>query len=139
MFIHEMSRAECNDALTRGKVGRLACSYDNQPYVLPLNFAFDGGSYVYFFTTLGRKVEWMRSNPLVCLEIDEVKNHNHWSSVVVLGTYEELPDKAEYETARRQARASSAARDVVGAGVHLTRSQRKASFSDTYSLSHKNR
>ena len=105
MFIHEMSRAECNDALTREKFGRLACSYDNQPYVLPLNFAFDGGSYIYFFTTLGRKVEWMRSNPLVCLEIDEVKNHNHWSSVIVFGTYEELPDKAEYETARRQAHA----------------------------------
>jgi nitroimidazol reductase NimA-like FMN-containing flavoprotein (pyridoxamine 5'-phosphate oxidase superfamily) len=103
MFIHEMSRAECDEALSRAKYGRLACAQDNQPYVLPVNFAFDGGSYFYCFTTLGQKVEWMRSNPLVCLEIDEVKNHNYWSSVIVFGRYEELPDKPEYEIGRRQA------------------------------------
>lgn len=103
MFIHEVSRSECNDALLRAKFGRLACANKNQPYVLPMNLAFDGGSYLYGFTTLGQKVEWMRSNPLVCFEIDEVKNHNDWSSVIVFGSYEELPDKPEYETARRQA------------------------------------
>lgn len=103
MFINEMSRVECNDALSRAKFGRLACTHDNQPYVLPLNFAFDGGSYLYFFTTLGQKVEWMRSNPLVAFEIDEVKNHNHWLSVIVFGSYEELPDNPEYETARGHA------------------------------------
>jgi len=30
-FIHEMSSAECNDALSRATYGRLACSRDNQP------------------------------------------------------------------------------------------------------------
>jgi nitroimidazol reductase NimA-like FMN-containing flavoprotein (pyridoxamine 5'-phosphate oxidase superfamily) len=68
-----------------------------------MNLAFDGGTYLYGFTTLGLKVEWMRSNPLVCFEIDEVKNHNDWSSVIVFGSYEELPDKPEYEAARRLA------------------------------------
>ena len=103
MFIHEMSRAECSDALARAKYGRLACAHDNQPYVLPLNFAFDGGSYLYGFTTLGQKVHWMRSNPLVSFEIDEVENHNDWLSVIVFGRYEELPDKPEHEEARKQA------------------------------------
>ncbi len=101
MFIHEMSRAECNDALSHAKYGRLACAHGNQPYVLPLNFTFDGNSYLYCFTTLGQKVEWMRSNPLVCFEVDEINNHNHWYSVIVFGSYEELPDKPEFETARR--------------------------------------
>jgi len=81
MFVHEMSKAECNNALWRATYGRLACAHDNQPYVLPLNFVFDENSHLYGFTTLGQKVEWMRSNPLVCFEIDEVKNHNDWSSV----------------------------------------------------------
>lgn len=100
MFIHEMTRNECDEALSRAKYGRLACARNNQPYVLPINFAFDGNSYLYCFTTLGQKVEWMRSNPLVCFEVDEVRNHNHWSSVIVFGRYEELPDKPEFETAR---------------------------------------
>jgi nitroimidazol reductase NimA-like FMN-containing flavoprotein (pyridoxamine 5'-phosphate oxidase superfamily) len=101
MFIHEMLRAECNEALSRAKYGRLACAHDNQPYVLPLNFNFDGNSYLYCFATLGQKVEWMRANPRVCFEIDEVNNHNDWSSVIIFGSYEELPDKPEFETARR--------------------------------------
>ena len=100
MFIHEMSKVECNNALSRARVGRLGCARNNQPYVLPLNLVFDGNSYLYGFATLGQKVEWMRSNPLVCFEIDEVKNHSHWSSVIVSGRYEELPDRPEFEPAR---------------------------------------
>jgi hypothetical protein len=42
----------------------------------------------------------MRSNPLVCLEIDERTSHYQWMSVVVFGRYEELPDTPEYDDAR---------------------------------------
>ena len=77
MFIHEMSASECREALAHAHVGRLACARDNQPYILPMNFAVDGDYlYLYGFTTVGQKVEWMRSNPLVCFEIDDVVNHN---------------------------------------------------------------
>jgi uncharacterized protein len=104
VFIHEMSTSECHETLERTNVGRLACAHDNQPYVLPINFAFDG-CYFYGFTTLGQKVEWMRSNPLVCLEVDEVTDPNQWTSIVAFGRYEELPDEPEYERARKRAHA----------------------------------
>jgi nitroimidazol reductase NimA-like FMN-containing flavoprotein (pyridoxamine 5'-phosphate oxidase superfamily) len=104
MFIHEMSASECREALAHARVGRLACARDNQPYIVPMNYAADGDYlYVYGFTTVGQKVEWMRSNPLVCFEIDDVVNHNHWMSVIVFGQYEELPEKAEFESARKRA------------------------------------
>jgi uncharacterized protein len=35
----------------------------------------------------------MRENPLVCVEADRVIDHLHWTSVVVLGKYQELRDK----------------------------------------------
>lgn len=104
MFIHEMTSEECSDALRRVTFGHLACARDNQPYVVPVNFVFDGRN-LFGFTTLGQKVEWMRSNPLVCFEVDEVKNHNNWMSVVVFGQYEELPDTPENEMARTRAHA----------------------------------
>lgn len=104
MFIHEMTAAECQDALEQAHVGRLACARDNQPYILPMSFAIDGHYlYLYAFTTLGQKIEWMRSNPLVCFEIDNITNQNQWLSVIVFGHYEELPDKPEFETARNRA------------------------------------
>jgi nitroimidazol reductase NimA-like FMN-containing flavoprotein (pyridoxamine 5'-phosphate oxidase superfamily) len=35
----------------------------------------------------------MRENPLVCVEADRVIDPLHWTSVVVLGKYQELRDK----------------------------------------------
>jgi nitroimidazol reductase NimA-like FMN-containing flavoprotein (pyridoxamine 5'-phosphate oxidase superfamily) len=102
VFIHEMTEAECRQALQLAVVGRLACARDNQPYIVPVYFALDR-SHVYAFTTLGQKIEWMRTNPKVCLEVDERIGHDRWQSVVVFGHYQELPDQPEYETLRLRA------------------------------------
>jgi uncharacterized protein len=102
MLIHEMTENECRTALERVGFGRLACARDNHPYVLPIYFSYDG-RHLYGFSTLGQKIEWMRSNPLVCLEIDERTSHHQWMSVVVSGRYEELPDTPESGYARVQA------------------------------------
>ena len=55
----------------------------NRPYIVPIYFAYEP-DHVYGFTTLRQKVEWMRSNPLVCVEVDEVLSHFRWSSVIVV-------------------------------------------------------
>lgn len=96
MFIQEMSESDCFKALTQARFGRLACAHDNQPYVVPIYFACDGPylyGFLYGFTTLGLKVEWMRSNPLVCVELDDVENCEQWTSIVIFGRYEELPEQ----------------------------------------------
>jgi len=102
MLISEMSNDDSRSLIARLGFGRLACSFHNQPYVVPFYFAYEPDR-LYGFTTLGQKVEWMRSNPLVCVEVDEILSHFHWSSVVILGRYEELPDIPAYERARQQA------------------------------------
>ncbi|MGH9883076.1 MAG: pyridoxamine 5'-phosphate oxidase family protein, partial [Pyrinomonadaceae bacterium] len=56
MFIHEMTADECRSALQNATVGRLGCSRDNQPYVVPIYFAF-GGEHIHGFTTVGQKIE----------------------------------------------------------------------------------
>ena len=99
MFIHEMTQRECIRALELGRVGRLACARGNQPYIVPVYFACDG-NHIYGFTTLGQKIEWMRSNPLVCFEIEEFISDDEWLSIVVLGRYEELTETPEHEAAR---------------------------------------
>jgi uncharacterized protein len=96
MLILELTNIECIKVLTRLGFGRLACSQDNQPYIVPIYFAYRE-RYLYSFATLGQKVEWMRANPLVCVEADEIINHDHWVSVVVRGHYEELPDTPEWK------------------------------------------
>ena len=99
MLIQEMSRQESLDLLTRTHLGRLACAQGNQPYVVPIYFAYKNNS-LYGFATVGQKIDWMRSNPLVCVEADEVVSPQEWMSVVVFGRYEEMPDTPEYQPQR---------------------------------------
>ena len=102
VFIHEMTEFECRQALQQATVGRLACARDNQPFVVPIYFVLDREN-IYAFTTLGQKIEWMRTNPRVCLEIDERTSHDQWQSIVIFGQYEELPDLPQFEAARAKA------------------------------------
>ena len=51
--------------------------------VVPVYLAYDEASgCLYGFTTPGQKVEWMRANPLVCVEVDEIAAYDQWVSVI---------------------------------------------------------
>ena len=102
MLVTQMSEEECRHLLARLGFGRLGTSHEGQPYVVPIYFAYDCDR-LYSFTTVGRKIEWVRANPRVCVEADEVVSHFLWSSVVVLGHYEELLDTLEHKEARLRA------------------------------------
>lgn len=90
-MVVEMTQQECRDLLARISLGRLGCSHKGQPYVVPINFAFEE-EYFYLLSTLGQKMEWMRENPKVCVEVSDIVNQTNWSSVVVNGVYQELPE-----------------------------------------------
>jgi uncharacterized protein len=89
MRIIPMSQQECSELLKRVSIGRLGCSRENQPYVVPVGFSYEPG-HIYIFSTLGKKVEWMRENPKVCLQADDVGSRSNWESVIVNGMYLEL-------------------------------------------------
>lgn len=91
MTIHEIPEAECRAILARTSIGRLGCSVDDQPYVIPILFVYEP-EYVYAFSTLGQKIEWMRQNPKICLQVDEIASRFQWLSVLATGTYEELSE-----------------------------------------------
>jgi len=102
MAIQEMSEQECREFLAGSSFGRLGCALDNQPYVVPIQFACEG-DYLYSFGTFGQKIEWMRANPKVCVQVDKVSGRFDWVSVIGLGSYEELVEP-RYELERAHAR-----------------------------------
>jgi nitroimidazol reductase NimA-like FMN-containing flavoprotein (pyridoxamine 5'-phosphate oxidase superfamily) len=75
MFIKELETSECFEILAEKRLGRLACAFENQPYIVPFHFVYDEQKSLYAFSTLGQKIEWMRANPLVCVEADDINNH----------------------------------------------------------------
>lgn len=91
MLIHQLTSAECEEVLARTTLGRLGCARVNQPYIVPISFYFGPNDRcLYSFSTVGQKIDWMRSNPKVCVEIDEIIDRFHWSTVLVLGRYKEI-------------------------------------------------
>ena len=99
MLIQDLTRQASLELLARMRLGRLACAQGAQPYVVPVHFAYDDNA-LYSFATVGQKIEWMRANPLVCVEVDEVVGQQEWVSVIVFGRYEELPDTPEWQGTR---------------------------------------
>jgi hypothetical protein len=92
MVINKLTPEECKSILLQATVARLACALDNQPYVVPIYFAYEDGN-LYALSTLGQKIEWMRANPKVCVQVDEIQSHEQWASVVVNGHYQKLLEK----------------------------------------------
>jgi hypothetical protein len=59
-----------DDIIRRCQVCRLAMCYDGQPYIVPLNFGYDG-HFLYFHAALeGRKIDIIKNNNRVGFEFD---------------------------------------------------------------------
>jgi len=104
MLITKLRTKECRDFLDRVGFGRLACANNNRPYIVPVYFVYDRER-LYCFSTLGQKITWMRENPLVCLEADEIHAHDDWVTVIALGRYVEIPNTEEGRKGWEHARA----------------------------------
>ena len=104
MTIHELTVAECEDFLGHAAVGRLACAHMGQPYIVPVSVYFDREEKcLYGFSALGTKIEWMRANPKVCIEVDAIAERSEWTTVLVMGRYEELDASAAHGPQRQRA------------------------------------
>jgi nitroimidazol reductase NimA-like FMN-containing flavoprotein (pyridoxamine 5'-phosphate oxidase superfamily) len=97
-MIGVMSNEEIEATLRRHWVGRLGCSTNDRPYVVPIAYNYDG-RYIYAYSALGRKIEIMRKQPLVCFEVDEIDGASVWRSVVAEAVYEELVGDGERRVA----------------------------------------
>jgi len=61
---------EIKDVIRRATVCRLGLSVDNQPYIVPLNFGFDGECLYFHAAREGKKINMIKQNNCVCFEIE---------------------------------------------------------------------
>ena len=104
MLIHELNHTECSAVLQRNSLGRLGYARFDQPYIVPIHFSYDQRRHcLYAFSAVGQKIEWMRENPRVCVEVDDITDKNHWTTVLIFGGYEELTESPDDSADRRRA------------------------------------
>ncbi len=125
------------DALLRcATVARLACTLpDGVPYVVPVSFAYDGEAF-YSYTADGMKLAAMRQRPVVCVEVDDIEDASHWSSVVAWGSFEPLDgDRARDALRAISARLRTvAAADAAGDEAKRTHVDRSGRYGVVYRI-----
>lgn len=100
------NRNEIDNVIGAAQVCRLAMAMDNEPYLLPLCFGYDGQALYIHTAMTGRKIDIMRANSRVCFEFEQdvelerkAGNPCGWSfsfqTVVGRGTVVELADEEE--------------------------------------------
>ncbi len=88
----QMGDRESRALLREGNVGRLGCCDKGRPYVVPVNYFYDG-EFVYVHSLLGHKIDVLQVNPQACLQTDAVKDDYHWRSAIAFGVYEEIANQ----------------------------------------------
>jgi hypothetical protein len=64
-------RTELDQIIHNAQICHLACSINDEPYVVPLAFGYDGKA-IYFHTAkTGKKIDILSANPRVCLGFEE--------------------------------------------------------------------
>jgi len=67
----KISMDETKSFLRDARVGRLAMSKDDEPYVIPINFVYFNGKIFVHCAREGQKISYLSTNSLVCFEVDE--------------------------------------------------------------------
>lgn len=94
-------REEVSKILQKAQVVRLAMCKDNQPYVVPLSYGYDGDHLYFHCASEGKKIDFLQANPNVCFEVEGavvVTEHDKtpcawgfsYESVIGYGTAEEV-------------------------------------------------
>jgi len=96
--VEAMSKGEMTALLLRVGFGHLGCTRDGHPYVVPMNYAYDGEQ-LYFFTTEGTKTEIIAANREVCFQVEEIADPAHWRSVMLIGDAYKITKSDELERA----------------------------------------
>lgn len=95
----ELSKVEINNLLNSQAYCHLACCFNNEPYVVPLSYVYDG-KFIYCQSKPGKKLDILGKNPNVCVIVESMTAMNNWKSVICYGKFEKMKEK-DSVTARK--------------------------------------
>jgi nitroimidazol reductase NimA-like FMN-containing flavoprotein (pyridoxamine 5'-phosphate oxidase superfamily) len=82
------------EVLQSARVARLGCIVNGEPYVVPINYHFEGDC-LYSHSLQGMKINGLRENPRACVQVDEIDSDLNWRSAMAFGKFEEIKAQDE--------------------------------------------
>lgn len=92
-MIKDLNSKDCIALLKKHYVGRLAYLVGKTPFVAPITYFYfeeDKKGSIISYSLEGHKMEAMRKNNYVSVQVDEIESINQWKSVLAHGEFEEL-------------------------------------------------
>lgn len=89
-----LSNEEARGLFQTARVARLGCVVNGEPYVVPINYDFEGDR-LYSHSLSGMKISGLRDNPRACVQVDHIESDSHWQSAIAFGKYEEITKSSE--------------------------------------------
>jgi nitroimidazol reductase NimA-like FMN-containing flavoprotein (pyridoxamine 5'-phosphate oxidase superfamily) len=87
-MIGQLTAPEIEAILHEETICRLGLHFAGETYVVPITYAYDGGAII-GHSSDGRKLQMLRANPRVCIEVDRMEDLSNWQSVIAWGTFRE--------------------------------------------------
>lgn len=89
-MIKNLETEEILYILENNYIGHLSYIYQNRPYTVPITYFYDKKNHsIICYSDEGHKINAMRKNNLVSLQISEIISVDHWKSVLAHGTFEQ--------------------------------------------------
>ena len=89
--MENLSESEIITLLKDNYIGHLSYIAQGRPFTIPITYFYDlGSNAIISYSAEGHKMEAMRKNGAVSLEVEEIVSNSNWQSVLAHGTFDEL-------------------------------------------------
>ena len=87
----DLTTSAIERVLRNNYLGHLAYLWQGKPYLIPITYYFDpADNTIISYTSDGHKINAMRNNNSVTVQVEEIQSMFNWESAMVHGTFEEL-------------------------------------------------
>jgi uncharacterized protein len=91
-----LTQPEIDEFLRKGFWGVLATAVNDEPYGVPIIYAYDDDGTFYIANGPGKKISNLEHNPIVTLTVVELEDYGRrWKSVIVYGKVEIVQELGE--------------------------------------------
>ncbi len=89
-MIKNLDKNEAQKLLKEQKFGHLGCVLESgEPYVVPVNYLFKDDE-IYIHCLPGQKLDALRANGKVCLQVEKIGKSCRWKSAIAFGEFQEV-------------------------------------------------
>ena len=89
-MIKNLTEKEARKLLSEQKIGHLGCVLESgEPYIVPVNYLFKDDE-IYIHSWPGQKLDALRANGKVCLQVEKIGDSCRWQSAIAFGEFKEV-------------------------------------------------